>query len=59
MIISKLLLFESVIIAKLEGLALRASTNLVGSLPWILTLTVSCHGIFNLLNANWMQVFEG
>ena len=32
-IISKLLLFESVIIAKLEGLVLRASTNLVESLP--------------------------
>ena len=51
--------FESVIIDKLEGFALRASTNLVESLPWILTLTVSCHGIFNLQNANWMQVFEG
>ena len=33
LIISKLELFESVIIAKLEGLALRASINLVVSLP--------------------------
>jgi len=33
LIISKLLLFESVIIDKLEGLTLRASTNLVESLP--------------------------
>ena len=51
--------FESVIIDKLEGLALRALTNLEESLPWILIFTVSCQGIFNLLNANWMQVFEG
>ena len=53
------MLLESVIIAKFEGLDLRAFNNLVESLPWILTLKVSCHGIFNLLNAIWMQVFEG
>ena len=57
--ISKLIEFESVMIAKLKGFALRASINLVESLPWILTFKVSCHGIFNLLNANWMQLVAG